>query len=74
MKPLSGNRPPTIHNETCNENTLVAYTPEANQKLIDFAFAQYMSPGLTRTAIKQLVLNYPSSLKVAEPSETAKRR
>ncbi|TWU46040.1 hypothetical protein Q31b_12180 [Novipirellula aureliae] len=49
---------------------LVGYTSEANQKLIDFAFAQYLSPGLTRTAIKQLVLNYPGSLKVAEQTET----
>ena len=46
---------------------LQPYTSPANQRLVDFAFARLMPEGLPRMAVKQLVLSYPGSLRVAKP-------
>ncbi len=47
---------------------LQTYSIEANQRLVDFAFNRLMPEGLQRMAIKQLVLSYPDSLRVAQPN------
>lgn len=47
---------------------LETYSSEANQKIVDSAFNRLMPEGLSRMAVKQLVLSYPDSLRVAEPS------
>jgi penicillin V acylase-like amidase (Ntn superfamily) len=47
---------------------LEPYSSGANQMLVDFSFNRLMPAGLPRMAVKQLVLSYPDSLRVAEPS------
>ncbi len=39
------------------------YTRGENERIVNFAFDQMMPAGFVRTAIKQLVLTYPSTLK-----------
>lgn len=48
---------------------LQPYTSQANQRLVDFAFDRLMPAGLPRMAVKQLVLSYPGSLRVAKHAE-----
>ncbi|TWT83923.1 hypothetical protein CA13_53970 [Planctomycetes bacterium CA13] len=44
---------------------LVPYSRKANERLVHAAFDRYMSPGFARIAVKQLVLNYPDTIKPA---------
>ncbi|MGV3484519.1 MAG: hypothetical protein ACO1RT_08885, partial [Planctomycetaceae bacterium] len=43
---------------------LSTYTPEHNQRVVHFAFDRLMPEGFARSAVKQLVLNYPATLEV----------
>lgn len=44
---------------------LEPYSDQANRRLVQFAFGRLMPAGLARIAIEQLVLSYPSTLRVA---------
>ncbi|TWU40779.1 linear amide C-N hydrolase [Novipirellula artificiosorum] len=51
---------------------LQPYTSGMNQRLVDFAFGRLMPEGFARVAIKQLVLSYPETLRIA-PSPVSER-
>ena len=38
-------------------------TPEDNAKIVNHAFDKYLPPGIGRAAVKQLILNYPTSIR-----------
>ena len=54
-------------------NHFVVYDAKANQRIVDNAFDRLVPPGIARIAVKQLILNYPSTLKVAQSEATVTR-
>ena len=41
-------------------------TPEDNTRIVNNSFDKYLPPGIGRAAVKQLILNYPNSIKSSD--------